>query len=159
MVSKHVFIYSLCVLVCSPNSLLKGTSQIRHYDRFVNPHSVFFWPLTSGYGNSEKNVRLDWQVWEKPAPPLSSNRHFKHFGEQWRLGCNGSMRGWWLSKEHILLTQTWLSQRDGGRGEVGPPSGTSNWAIGEHEDQAVRPCPLPSFTKPIHTNRGNSASS
>lgn len=27
---------------------------------------------------------------------------------------------------------------------MGPPPGTSNWAIVEHEDQAVRPCPLPS---------------
>lgn len=45
--------------------------------------------------------------------------------------------------DYLSVTEARGSRR-GGRGEVGPLQGTSNWAIVEHDHQAVRPCPLPS---------------
>lgn len=104
--------------------------------------------------------------WPLPSPPIGISNTF---GEQWRFGCNGSMRGWWLSKEHILLTQTWLSQRDGGQGEReggprggrppcrAPPIGLS-WNTSTRLSGLALSHPAGAFTKSIHTSRGDSPS-
>lgn len=91
---------------------------------------------------------------EKSWPlPFASNRHFKHFGEQWRLGRNGINEGMMTVKrahspQHKRDYLSVAEEEEWGRGsgrEAGLMPGTSNWAGVEHEAQAVGPCPLPSI--------------